>query len=349
MRGFGTNQVTFALERCLDELCEMGGFDRWQFRMDNALAEGSQTATGQVLHHGVGVRATLEAVKEAYDNAARNNRAVGLACGIKNCGVGNGRSDWCEVKIEIAAADRVIVHHGWSEMGQGVHTIAQQVLAQETGISPDFVEVITTTASEAESGMTTASRGTSLIGNALIEAARGLKADLERSTLANLLGRTYPGRWSFDNTTEPGAPGEVVTHYSYSYATQMVILDEKGRIDRVVAAHDVGRIMNPTLFRGQIVGSVHMGLGYALSEDLPQVNGFLAGTKLRDLGMIPMHKMPEVEVIGVEVSDPLGPYGAKGVGEVGLVPTAGAVGNALTAFDGVARRNLPMKLPEVKS
>jgi len=348
MRGFGTNQVTFALERCLDELCEMGGFDRWQFRMDNALVAGSQTATGQVLHHGVGVRPTLEAVKEAYDNAARNNRAVGLACGIKNCGVGNGKSDWCEVKIEIAAADRVIVHHGWSEMGQGVHTIAQQVLAQETGISPDFVEVITTTASEAESGMTTASRGTSLIGNALIEAASGLKADLERSTLADLVGRTYPGRWSFDSTTEPGAPGEVVTHYSYSYATQMVILDGKGRIDRVVAAHDAGRIMNPALFRGQIVGSVHMGLGYALSEELPQVKGRLASTKLRDLGMIPMHKMPEVEVIGVEVSDPLGPYGAKGVGEVGLVPTAGAVGNALTAFDGIARRNLPMKLPEVK-
>jgi len=349
MRGFGANQASFAMERSIDELCRMGGFDPWQFRLDNALTEGSLTATGQVLLAGVGVRATLVAIKDAYDEALAAGRAVGLGCGIKNCGVGNGMSDWCEVKIEIAAADRVIVHHGWTEMGQGVHTVAQQVLAQETGISPDIVEVITTTASDAESGMTTSSRGTSLVGNALIEAAKALNRDLAHSNLTDLVGRTYPGRWSFDGSTKPGAPGRVVTHYSYSYATQLVILDEQGKIDRVVAAHDAGRIMNPVLFRGQIVGSVHMGLGYALSEDLPQVNGHLVSTRLRDLGMIPMHEMPEVEVIGVEVGDPLGPYGAKGVGEVGLVPTAGAVGNALTAFDGIPRHSLPMSLPEVAS
>lgn len=349
MRGFGANQATFAFERCLDELCRLGGFDPWELRRANALTEGSMTATGQVLHDGVGAVAVLDAIKPAYDEARARGRAVGLGCGIKNCGIGNGMSDWCEVKVEIVAADRVIVHHGWTEMGQGVHTVAQQVLAEETGIDPTIVDVMTMTSAEAESGMTTASRGTSLVGNALIEACKTLKRDLAGATLAGLAGRTYAGRWSFDRSTKPGATGEVVTHYSYSYAAQLAVLDERGRIEKVVAAHDAGRIINPALFRGQIVGSVHMGLGYALSEDLPQIDGHLVTTKLNRLGMIPLHEMPPVEVIGVEVHDALGPYGAKGVGEIGLVPTAGAVANAFTAFDGRPRDTLPLGSAEVEA
>ncbi|HPF70123.1 MAG TPA: selenium-dependent xanthine dehydrogenase [Candidatus Krumholzibacteria bacterium] len=338
MRGFGANQATFALECCLDDLCAQGGFDRWQFRWDNALVEGLMTATGQVLEGGVGVRATLEAVKPAYDRAA----VCGLACGIKNCGVGNGMSDGCRVLVEIAAPDRVVVHHGWTEMGQGVHTVAIQVLCQETGLDPDIVDVVVDTAYGAEAGMTTSSRATSLVGNALRDASAHLAADLKTGTLTDLVGRTYKGGWSFDLSTKPGAPGKVITHYSYSYATQLVEIDAEGEVARVVAAHDAGRIMNPALFRGQIEGSVHMGLGYALSEDLPLKDGRPVSTRLRDLGLIPLDRMPPVEVIGVEVPDPLGPYGAKGVGEIGLVPTAGAVANALRAFDGVPRTRLPL-------
>jgi aldehyde oxidoreductase len=342
MRGFGANQATFALESCLDELCRQGGFDRWQFRWDNALVEGSMTATGQVLGTGVGVRATLEAVKPAYDESA----TCGLACGIKNCGVGNGMKDGCRVLIEIAAADRVVVHHGWTEMGQGVHTIAVQVVTQETGIDPDLIDVVVDTAYEAEAGMTTSSRATSVVGNALRDACGALADDLSASPLRELVGRSYRGGWSFDLSTKPGAPGEVITHYSYSYATQLVELDDAGEVKRVVAAHDAGRIMNPPLFRGQIEGSVHMGLGYALTEDLPLVDGRPVSTKLSRLGLIPLDRMPPVEVIGVEVPDPLGPYGAKGVGEIGLVPTAGAVANALCAHDGVRRTRLPLRPKE---
>ncbi len=138
MRGFGVNQVTFALESCLDDLCRQGGFDRWQFRWDNALTAGGLTATGQVMDEGVGVRETLLAVKDAYLPAEH----CGLACGIKNCGIGNGMADWCEVEIEVVAADRVIVRHGWTEMGQGVHTVAQQVLSEATGIDPAMVEAV---------------------------------------------------------------------------------------------------------------------------------------------------------------------------------------------------------------
>ncbi len=339
MRGFGVNQATFALESCLDDLCKQGGFDRWQFRYDNALAQGRMTATGQVLDEGVGVRETLLAVKDQYDNAGY----CGIACGIKNCGIGNGMADWCEVEIHVVAADRVIVRHGWTEMGQGVHTVAQQVVAESTGIDPAIIEVTVSTADGAEAGMTTSSRGSSLVGNALIVAAQDLKVDLDAGrSLDDLAGKRYRGRWSFDRSTAPSAPGEAVTHYSYSYATQLVILDDDGAIARVVAAHDAGRILNPALFRGQIQGSVHMGLGYALSEELPQVDAAMPLTKLKDLGLIPMDAMPPVEVIGVEVRDPLGPYGAKGVGEVGLVPTAAAVAGAFNAFDGQSRTVLPL-------
>lgn len=342
MRGFGVNQSAFAIESCIDELCKKGGFDPWQFRYDNALENGSMTATGQVLHEGVGVRETLLAVKDEY----RKAKYSGLACGLKNCGIGNGMADFSEVKIEVKSAGHVVLNHGWTEMGQGVHTVAVQTLCQETGIDPAIVEVVVSTPSGARSGMTTASRGTSLVCNATIEAAKGLKKDLESQPLAELAGKSYSGRWSFDRSTRPGATnedGEIITHFSYSYATQLVVLDEDGNVETVYAAHDAGKIINPVLFESQIQGSVHMGLGYALSEELPMEGGHLKSTKLRDLGILKAHQMPNVVVIGVEVKDPIGPYGAKGVGEIGLVPTAAATANALCHYDGSRRYKLPLK------
>lgn len=339
MRGFGVNQVTFAVEGCIDELCQQGGFDRWQFRYDNALRKDAVTATGQVLKGGVGVRETLLAVKEEFYDA----KYAGLACGIKNCGIGNGMVDDSEVKIEIIDQDHVVLHHGWTEMGQGVFTVAVQVLCQETGIDPDIVEVKVCTEYSARAGMTTASRATSLLGNAVIEAARELKQDLESHSLADLKGKTYEGKWMCDWTTQPGQPGEVVTHYSYGYATQLAILDDHGAVDTLYAAHDAGKIINPTLFEGQIQGAVHMGLGYALSEDLPLEKGRMKSTALKDLGILKATDMPKVVVKGVEVKDPLGPYGAKGIGEIGLVPTAAAVANAFRQYDGIRRYTLPMK------
>lgn len=352
MRGFGVNQTAFALESCIDDLCEQGGFDRWQFRYDNALDNGDMTSTGQVIEAGAGVKATLEAVEEEF----RSARYAGIACGIKNTGIGNGMPDSSQVTITIAAADKVIIDHGWTEMGQGIHTMALQTLVTETGIDPRCVEMRVETGSEMVTGMTTASRATSLIGNAIIDACQSLKADLENHSLAELAGRQYVGDFTVDWTTKPkqmqGAMvGEeaddhkIYTHYSYSYATQVVILDEAGQVEKIIAAHDAGKIFNPTLFEGQLEGSIHMGLGYAISEDLPLQDGRPKSTMLRKCGILRAKDMPEMAVIGVEVPDPYGPYGAKGVGEIGLVPTAGAVANALYQFDGVRRRKLPMRLP----
>ncbi len=340
MRGFGVNQVTFAIENCIDDLCEQGGFDRWQFRYNNALIDGGITSTGQIIKGGAGVRETLAAVKDIFQNA----KYAGIACGIKNTGIGNGMPDDGIIKIEVVNENHVILNHGWTEMGQGVNTMAVQFLCNETGINPNIIEVKVDTKSNAYSGMTTASRATSIIGNSIIATAKNFLEDLKTKTLKDLSGKVYEGSWTCDWTTKPGkTEGEIITHYSYSYATQVVLLDDEGNIEKIIAAHDAGKIINPNLFEGQIQGSVHMGLGYAISEELELENGRPKSTRFRKMGILRAKEMPEVEVIGIEVADPNGPYGAKGVGEIGLVPTAGAVANAFYQFDGTRYFKLPIK------
>ena len=139
------------------------------------------------------------------------------------------------------------------------------------------------------------------------------------------------------------APDGAPTHFAYGWATQLCVLDETGRIERFVAAHDVGKALNPTLLEGQIEGAVHMGLGHSLSEEFVVEGGVPLTTTLKSLHIVPPTGMPEVECILVEDPQPEGPYGAKGIGEAALVPTAGAVAGALFAFDGIRRTSLPMK------
>jgi xanthine dehydrogenase molybdenum-binding subunit len=172
-----------------------------------------------------------------------------------------------------------------------------------------------------------------------------LRADLDAGlTLVGLAGRVYAADVVVDDTTAPGAPAATIkTHTAFGYATQVCILDGRGRVEKIIAAHDVGCAVNPALCEGQIEGSIHMGLGYALTEDLPLDAGIPATVKLRELGVLRARDMPEVEVILVEDPEPEGPFGAKGVGEIGLVPTAAACAGALHAFDGGWRTRLPMR------
>jgi len=212
------------------------------------------------------------------------------------------------------------------------------------------VEVRVFTEDEAPAGMTTASRATSLIGNAMIVACKEFKKDMEKKPLAQLAGKTYSGEWACDWTNKPGKDTggkPICTHYSYSYAAQVAVLDQAtGQVKELIAAHDAGKVMNPMLFEGQIEGSLHMGLGYAISENLVLENGRPKSTRLRDIGVLRARETPELTAIGVEVADEFGPYGAKGVGEIGLVPTAPAVANAFYKFDGKRRRSLPMEAPK---
>lgn len=338
MRGFGANQVSFALESCIDDICEKAGFDRWQFRYDNALVDGLKTSTGQKVF-GVGIRACLDAVKDDFNKA----KYAGLACAIKNSGVGNGMVDESKVIIDIVSQNKIILQHGWTEMGQGVHNMALQTLCEETSVSPDIIEVIVDTEAQIKTGMTTSSRATALVGLAVINAAKALKEDLKTKSLKELAGKSYKGQYECDWTTKPGSDvDEQITHYSYGYAAQVCVLNDEGKIKKMIAAHDGGKIMNPMLFEGQVEGGVHMGLGYALTEELPMKDGYLVSNKMRDLQILKAHETPEIDVRMIEVKDPVGPYGAKGIGEIGLVPTAGAVANAFTKFDGVRRYKLPL-------
>jgi len=339
MRGFGVPQVTFAVESCIDELCRKGGFNRWQIRFDNALEDGKKTATGQILK-GVGLKKTLLAVKDQFASA----RFAGIACGIKNTGVGNGMTDESRVTIEIVSDKKVIVNHGWSEMGQGIHTMAVQILYHETGIDPGIIEVRVDTGTGLQTGMTTSSRATALMGNAIIDASARIREDLRQGSLQQLAGRIYRGGFVCDWTCRPGEEtDDPAIHFAYGYATQVAILNEEGSVTKIIAAHDAGKIMNRMLFEGQIEGAVHMGMGYALTEDLPMKNGRPVSLKFNDLGLIRAVDMPEIEVIGIEEKDPVGPYGAKGIGEIGLVPTAAAIANALSAYDGIRRTKLPLR------
>ncbi|MBW1880248.1 MAG: molybdopterin-dependent oxidoreductase, partial [Deltaproteobacteria bacterium] len=344
MRGFGVNQAAFAIEGCLDRLAERVGLDGWEMRWRNAVEVGDTLTTGQVLEKSVGVKQTLLAVKDAYYGALDSGRSVGIACGIKNSGLGNGAIDLGRVRLVVEDDGTVSVYNAFTEMGQGLYNVLVQCAVEVTGLPASvFVPKVDATFALG-CGQTTGSRGTLLSGRAVVEAAEKLAADLRTNTLSDLVGRVYAGEVRIDDTTAPGAPVEKVkTHTTYGFATQVCILDEAGRVDHFVAAHDVGRAINPDLCASQIEGAVHMGLGFALTEELPCDNGMPVTFKLREIGVLRARDMPTVEVHLVEEHEPEGPFGAKGVGEIGLVPTAGAVAGALAAFDGVRRTVLPMK------
>ena len=347
MRGFGANQAHFAMEGCMDLLAEKVGIDGWEMRWRNAVEVGDTFTTGQVYEKSVGLKQTLQAVKAEYRAARRAGRAVGIGCGIKNSGIGNGAAEYGKSRLVVERDGTVSLYNGYTEMGQGLLTVLVQCAVEVTGLPAEVFRPKVDSTYALGCGQTTGSRATLFGGRAVKSAAERLKVELDRGrTLSDLAGEEFPAEVLVDDTTAPGkknAAGQIKTHTSFGFATQVCILDEAGRVERFIAAHDVGRAINPALCEGQIEGSVHMGLGYALTEDLPCEGGWPVTTKLREIGVLRARDMPTVEVILVEDHEPEGPFGAKGVGEIGLVPTAGAVAGALAAFDGIRRMALPMK------
>ena len=343
MRGFGANQVNFAIEGMLDRLAERVGIDGWEIRWRNALEEGDRFATGQRLGPGVGLKQTLLAVRDAY----RAARFAGIACAAKNTGIGNGLTEYGRAILRPEADGTLTLYHSWTEMGQGAHTVFQQIACAELGLPPERVRVVVDTERELDTGETTASRATMLGGRAVIKAARDLQAALNGPplrTLTDLAGREFYGEVVVDWTTPLEATTEEpITHFAYGWATQVVVLDDGGGVERVVAAHDVGRVLNRSILEGQVEGGIHMGLGQALSEEFVVEGGIPVTDTLKSLGIIPAAGMPPVEAIFIEEPQPEGPYGAKGMGEAVLVPTAAAVAGALYRFDGIRRTSLPMR------
>ena len=348
-RGFGANQAQFAMEGVLDRLAEKVGIDGWSIRRANVIMPGMVWGPGQIMDDGcLGASQCLDAIKPAYDAARASGKAIGLGLGLKNSGLGNGFKEITRAVVHFKHNGRIEVRHGWTEMGQGINTVAQQVAVEELGVDGSLIDVIVDTTRELGFGQTTGSRGT-LMG------AGAVKAACESARLANCaIGIDHVGEYRVDWTNKLGEPGvdNPIIHSTFGYAAQLVIVDrETGKIEHVVAAHDVGRAVNPQLCEGQIEGSVHMGLGYALSEDFPSdpETGFPTNKTLRSLGILRAKDVPKISVQLVESAQPNSPYGIKGVGEIGLVPTAGAVAAALYDFDGVWRSKLPMKRDDSSS
>ncbi|MGZ0179439.1 MAG: xanthine dehydrogenase family protein molybdopterin-binding subunit, partial [Acidimicrobiales bacterium] len=339
-RGFGANQAQFAMEGVMDRLAEMAGISGWEIRDRNVIMPGMVWGPGQIMDDGcLGARECLDAVRPAYDAAVAAGQPVGVALGLKNSGLGNGFKELARAVVHFRPDGKIEVRHCWTEMGQGVHTVALQVAVEELGVEPDRIEVIVDSTRELGAGQTTGSRGTLMGAGSVADACKAAIAD------GCKVGVDYHGEYRVDwtNSLSEGLENPII-HSTFGYAAQMVILDaESGAVNKVVAAHDVGRAVNPLLCEGQVEGAVHMGLGYALSEGFPcDENGRPLNETLRSLDILRPKDMPDVDVILVEAAEPNSPYGIKGVGEIGLVPTAGAVAAAMHAKDGQWRNELPL-------
>ncbi len=337
-RGFGVTQSAFATESNINELAEMVGISAWEMRYRNAIKPGEVLPNGQIADAGTGLVETLEAVKEEFEN----NKYVGISCAFKNAGIGVGLPDIGKCRLTVIDG-KVHLRTSAACIGQGVGTISLQMLCQTTGITPNDVVVETPdTYITPNTGTTTASRQTVFTGEAVRVAGLELKKAMEGKSLEELNGFDYTGEYS-GITDAIGADKEnPKSHIAYGYATQLVVLDDSGKVEKVVAAHDVGRAINPKSVEGQIEGGVVMGLGYALTEVMPFENG-MPQVKFGTLGLLRATQVPEIKSLIIEKNSEELAYGAKGVGEIVVIPTAPAVQGAYYKFDGKFRTELPLR------
>lgn len=338
-RGFGVTQSCFAMESNLNQLAKLVGISPFEIRMRNAIRPGQVLPNGQIADDTTALVETLEAVREEYEK----NPAAGIACAMKNSGLGVGVPDTGRCRINVIDG-KAHVRSSAACIGQGMGTVQLQMVCDEAGLSPEQVIYDAPDTSYApNSGNTTASRQTLFTGEAAVRAARALKEALQSAgSLEALEGQEFTGEY-FGATDPLGSDKEnPVSHIAYGYATHLVELDDEGFLKRVIAAHDVGVAVNPVALEGQIEGGVVMSLGYALTEDFPLVNGKPA-VKFGTLGLFKSTMTPPVEarVLGRATKDGLA-KGAKGIGEICSIPTAPAVALAYENRDGVFRTKLPL-------
>ncbi|HBJ1646164.1 selenium-dependent xanthine dehydrogenase [Clostridium botulinum] len=337
-RGFGVTQSAFATECNLNQLAEMVGIDPFEIRMLNAIRPGEVLANGQIADEGTALVETLEAVKDIY----YSNKYAGIACTFKNAGVGVGIPDTGRCKVKVIDG-KVHIRTSAACIGQGVGTVVVQVVGEVLGIpASQIVYETPDTRITPNSGTTTASRQTVFTGEATRIASLKLKEALNGKSLQELEGIEFLGEY-IGITDKMGSPKEnPVSHVAYGFATQVVIIDEKGKLVKVVAAHDVGKAINPKNVEGQIEGGVVMGLGYGLTEDYIIENS-VPKVKFGTLGLLRATQVPEIIPIIIEKNTQELSFGAKGVGEITCIPTAPAVQGAYYKLDGVFRTELPLK------
>lgn len=337
-RGFGVTQSCFAAECNINQLAELTGISPWEIRFRNAIRPGQALPNGQIADESTALEETLLAVRDEYDK----NPGAGIACAMKNAGLGVGVPDVGRCLLYVRGGS---VHIATSAacIGQGIGTVATQMVCDVTGLSPELVvHDPADTFYTPDSGNTTASRQTVITGEAARGAALRLKEALGEESLANLEGREFYAE--FESVTDKMGSDKPhpVSHISYGYATQLVILGDDGKIAKYIAAHDVGRAVNPKSVEGQIEGGVVMSLGYALTEDFP-LEDCVPTAKFGTLGLFRSGMVPEIVsiIIGKESGGFAG--GAKGIGEIAAIPGAPAIQLAYYNLDGRFRTTLPLE------
>ena len=337
-RGFGVTQSCFAQEQNINELAEKVGMSAWEIRYKNAIRPGQELPNGQIVGDDTAYVECLEAVKDVYES----NPYAGIAGCMKNSGIGVGLPDIgrCNLKVQDG---KVHILTGAACIGQGIGNVMLAMVCETTGIDPSLiVHERADTAITPDSGTTTASRQTLFAGEATRKAAELLKEALKTKTLAELEGELFEGVYSGVTDKMGSDKKNPVSHVAYGYGVQVAIMDETKKVTKIVAVHDVGRVVNPKACSGQIEGGVAMGLGYGITEDFVMEDGYVK-TKYGTLGLLRATQVPEIEVIMIEKNDPNGlAYGAKGIGEICSVPTAPAVAHAAYRVDGERRFSLPI-------
>lgn len=337
-RGFGVPQSNFGAEANMDQLAGMVGIDKWEIRYRNAVEPGMVLANGQICGDDVAIKECMLAVKDDY----YNNKYVGIACAFKNTGIGVGLEDVGRCRIRVKDG-KVVIYSAASCIGQGLATVMIQIVSETVGIDGDGI--IFNQADSAlcpDSGATTASRQTLFTGEACRQAALKLKSELETNTLEELEGQDFYGEFSGVTDSIKSEKENPVSHVAYSYATHIAILDDCGKVAKLVAAHDVGKAINPKNIEGQVEGGVIMGLGSALKEKLTYEKG-LVKSRYGTLGLLRATEIPEIDVKIIEKNLSELAYGAKGIGEIALIPVAAAVASAYHCYDGATRLELPLK------
>ena len=340
-RGFGVCQSEFALESVIDLLAEKVGISPWEIRYRNAIEPEKVLPNGQIADCSTALKETLEAVKPYYDKYYPN---VGLACAMKNAGVGVGLPDTGRARLKINDG-KIEIYCGASDIGQGCATVFVQMVSESLGLPKSKIKNMGSNSEvDPDSGTTSGSRQTLISGEAIRRVSVEVKAALDEAggDLDKLNGREFYAEY-FEPTDKLGADVPFPkSHVAYAYATHLVILDDEGKVSKVIAAHDSGKVVNPISIQGQIEGGVLMSLGYALTEDF-KLQDCMVKSKFGTLGLMRSVDIPEIQAIYVEKKELLGvAYGSKGIGEIATIPTAPAVQNAYYKRDGKLRPKLPM-------
>lgn len=384
-RGFGVPQATICQETLYDALAIEAGIDRLEFRLKNALRNGSETVTGQLLEEGVGIADCLEALKPHWQRALTDagrfnaeNEHTKRGVGVASCWYGCGNTSLpnpSTIKLGISPGGQVVLHQGAVDIGQGSNTVIAQIAADALGVPLALISLRSAdTAITPDAGKTSASRQTFVSGKAAQRAATSLREKILRfanvsdhaslgfedaaliiregdatrridlSALApDADGLVFTAEETYDPPTAPlDAKGQGTPYAVFGYGAQIAELEVDLKLGtvkliKITAAHDVGRAINPVLAQGQIEGGIAQGIGMALMEE------YIPGRteNLHDYLIPTIGDVPPIETILIEVPDPEGPFGAKGLGEHVLIPTAPAILNAIRHAIGVLVTKLP--------